>query len=445
MNFISKFIYTLIGHRPNLVKIFNNIGWLFFEKLLRLGVGLFVWVWIARYLGAEQFGQLSFALSFVGLFGAFATLGIQGIVVRDIVRNPDCASETLGTAAILQLIGGMIAYLLILVAIAYVRPDDFITRTIVAILGSIILLKASEISIYWFESKVLSKYIVLTQSVVILFFSAVKVLLILKQASLMVFVWTMLVEAIVTAIILLCIMNILGPSLTKLHVSLKRAKSLLKDSWPVMVTVGFITVHLKISQIMLGQMLGDEAVGIYSVASRISESFYFIPMIISISVFPSLLEAKKSSEGEYYARLQKLYDLMVAISVGVVLLITLLSTPTINLLFDNDYPGADVILLIHSWTSIFVFLAVVSGNWFLTENLQKLMLVRGIFGCSLNIFLNFILIPLFSVSGAALATLLTHFFVDFLIDLASVKTRKIFLLKLRAFNIIGIYLRNFKT
>jgi PST family polysaccharide transporter len=115
------------------------------------------------------------------------------------------------------------------------------------------------------------------------------------------------------------------------------------------------------------------------------------------------------------------------------------------LLFDNDYPGADVVLLIHSWSSIFIFLAVVSGNWFLTENLQRLMLIRGIFGCLLNVFLNFILIPIFSVSGAALATLLTHFFVDFLIDLASVKTRKIFLLKLRAFNIIGIYLRNFKT
>ena len=132
MNFISSFIHRRIAHRPNLEKIVHNIGWLFFDKILRMGVGFFVGVWIVRYLGPEQFGLLSFATAFVGLFGAFATLGLQGIVVRDIVRNPDCAPETLGTSAFLQFIGGVAAYLIVLVAITYLRPDDSITYTIVA-------------------------------------------------------------------------------------------------------------------------------------------------------------------------------------------------------------------------------------------------------------------------------------------------------------------------
>ena len=89
MNLIPAFVHRRIAHRPNLVKIVDNIGWLFFDKILRMGVGLFVGVWIARYLGPEQFGLLSFAIAFVGLFGAIATLGLQGIVVRDIVRDPD--------------------------------------------------------------------------------------------------------------------------------------------------------------------------------------------------------------------------------------------------------------------------------------------------------------------------------------------------------------------
>ena len=130
MNFISSFIHRHIGHRPNLVKIFHNIGWLFFDKILRMGLGFFVGVWIVRYLGPEQFGLLSFAAAFVGLFGAFTALGLQGIVVRDIVRNPDCAPESLGTSAILQLIGGVAAYLIVLVAIAYLRPEDSIARSL---------------------------------------------------------------------------------------------------------------------------------------------------------------------------------------------------------------------------------------------------------------------------------------------------------------------------
>ena len=114
MNIISLFIRRRIANRPNLVNIIDNIGWLFFDKILRMGVGFIVGVWIVRYLGPEQFGKLSFASAFVGLFGAFAGLGLQGIVVRDIVRNQTNNGEILGTAAVLQFLSGLISYGLII-------------------------------------------------------------------------------------------------------------------------------------------------------------------------------------------------------------------------------------------------------------------------------------------------------------------------------------------
>ena len=135
MNFIPAFIRRRILHRLNLVKIVENIGWLFFDKILRMGVGLFVWVWIARYLGPEYFGLLSFAIAFTGLFGVVAGLGLHNIVVRDIARDSESASLTLGTTALLQLISGLVAFLLVLVSIAYLRPEDDLARSIVAILG----------------------------------------------------------------------------------------------------------------------------------------------------------------------------------------------------------------------------------------------------------------------------------------------------------------------
>lgn len=263
MNLTPTFVQRRIAHRPNLIKIVDNIGWLFFDKLLRMGVGLLVGVWIARYLGPEQFGLLSFATAFISLFGAIAALGLQRIVVRDIVRNPDCARETLGTAALMQLIGGLLSYLLILVAIAYLRPDDAIVRTIVAILGSMMLLRTSDISVFWFESQVQSKYTVWVQNSVFLVFAAIKVMLILQQAPLIAFVWASLVEAVVAAIILLGAMSQRGPSLAKLRVSAKRAKSLLKDSWPLIFSSIAVSIYAKIDQIMLGEMIGDKAVGIY--------------------------------------------------------------------------------------------------------------------------------------------------------------------------------------
>ncbi len=358
-----------------------------------MGVGLLVGVWIARYLGPEQFGLINFAAALIGLFSAVAGMGLQGIVVRDIVRNPNCAHETLGTAAVLLLIGGIVAYMLIQISIAYLRPDDAIARIVVTILSSIMLIEASKVANFWFESQVQSKYAIWVQNGVFMIFAAVKVMLILRQSQLPAFVWTTLGEAVVVALILSCVLVRKGPALKEMRVSLARAKTLLKDSWPMMLSGIAIMIYMKIDQIMLGQMIGNEAVGIYSAATRISEVWYFMPMAIVASVFPAILEAKKRNEEEYYARLQKLFDLMVIISVVVALPMTFLSTLVISLLFGDAYRSAGPVLAVHIWASVFVFLGVASSKWFLAENRQLLSLQRTVLGGAANIALNLWWIP----------------------------------------------------
>lgn len=437
MRLIPTFIHRRIAHRPNLLKIVDNIGWLFFDKILRMGVGLLVGVWIARYLGPEQFGLFNFALAFTGLFGAIATLGLQGVVVRDIVRDPDSARLTLGTAAMLQLIGGLLSFLLILGTIAHLRPDDTLARSIVAILGAMMLLKASDIAVYWFESQVQSKYTVWAQNSVFLVFAVIKVLLILQHAPLIAFVWTMLAEAVVVALILLIVMDLRGLALKSLRISTERARSLLRDSWPLILSSIAVTVYMKIDQIMLGQMIGDEAVGIYSAAVKISEVWYFIPMVIVASVFPAILEAKKHSEAQYYARLQKLYDLMVLISVSVALPMTFLATPVVKLLFGETYAAAGTVLAIHIWASVFVFLGVASSKWFLVDNRQMLSLQRTVAGAITNVVLNLFLIPDYGPVGAAIATVISYVIAAFLADLIQKETQKMFIMKLKSLNIIS--------
>lgn len=444
MNLIPTFIHRRIAHRPNLAKIVDNIGWLFIDKLLRMGVGLFVGVWVARYLGPEQFGLLNFALAFTGLFGAIGTLGLQGIVVRDMVRDPESARLTLGTAAVLQLIGGLLSYLLILVAIAYLRPDDALARSIVAILGSITLLQAGQIAVYWFESQVQSKYTVWVQNGAFLVFAAIKVGLILQQAPLIAFVWAMLAEAVVVALILLIVMGRRGPALRSLRVSVERGVTLLRDSWPLILSGIAVTVYMKIDQLMLGQMIGDEAVGIYSAAVRISEVWYFIPMAIVASVFPAILEAKNRSETQYYTLLQRLYDLMVIISVSVAVPMTFLATPIVTLLFGEAYSESGPVLAIHIWASVFVFLGVASGKWFLTENRQMLSLQRTVLGSVANVGLNFWLIPSYGPVGAAIATVVSQVIAAWLFDIIQAVTRPMFFMKAASMNPLRIPLNLFR-
>lgn len=441
MNITPAFIRRRIAHRPNLLKIVENIGWLFFDKILRMGVGLLVGVWVARYLGPAQYGLLNFALAFTGLFGTIASLGLQGIVVRDIVRDPQGARLTLGSAAMMQLAGGGACFLLILEAISYLRPDDPLSRTIVAILGAMMLLKASEIAMYWFESQVQSKYTVWVQNSVFLVFAAVKVGLILLEAPLTAFVWAMLVEAVVVAAMMLMMFSLRGPQITQLQVQMRRAKTLLKNSWPLILSGLAVNLYMKIDQIMLGQMAGNEAVGIYSSATRISEIWYFIPTVICASLLPSILEAKKRGEEYYFESLQRIYDLMVVLSVSLALPMTFLGPYIIGLLFGESYKDAGIVLAIHIWAGVFVFLGVARGIWTLAENMQRLDLVFVVGALLINIVGNYLVIPKYGPAGAAWMTVFSQLCSVQLLPLLNRNTRKSAIMTFKSMNVMAMYLR----
>ena len=440
LKYIPHFLRNKIEHRPGLVKILDNIGWLFFDKVLRMGVGLLVGVWVARYLGPENFGLMNYAMAFTGLFGAIASLGLQGIVIRDIVNSPKDSNVFLGTAFILRFLGGLISFLAIIITISLLRPDEALTKTIVAIFGFSLVIQTGEVIKWWFESQVQSKFVVWIENGVFLFIAAVKVGMILSHASLLAFVIAAFFEALLGTIFLLLFYWKRTGSLTSWKPELTIAKRLLRDSWPLILSGLAVAIYMKIDQIMLGQMLGDQAVGIYSAAVRISEVWYFIPGVIVASVFPSIVEARKTDKNLYYERLQKLYDLIVWIAFAVAIPMTFLSSWLVTVLFGNDYNEAGPILSIHIWSALFVFLGVASSNWFLVENRQILSFQRTALGALANFILNLFLIPKYGVIGAAYATVISYSVVALFYDLLQKETRRMFRMKIKSFNIFRMTL-----
>jgi PST family polysaccharide transporter len=428
-SFLPVILRSRVDNNPDLRKILSNTGWLFADNIIRLGVGLIVSVWIARYLGPEQFGLFSYAMAFVAIFGAIASLGLNGIVVRDLVRQPETANATLGTAFVLQLIGGLLAFCLAVISIGYVRPNDALAKLMVAVLGFVMVFKSGDVVKYWFESRVNSKYAAWVENFAFLIFAGVKIVLVLCKVSLIAFAWVVLTEAALVFVALLSMYAWRGGHLSCWQVKIKQAKTLLNDSWPLILSGLAIMIYMRIDQLMLGEMLGDEAVGIYSVAVRISEVWYFIPMVIVASVFPAIIAAKKESEALYYQRLQKLYDFMVVLALLVAVPMTLLSDWIVTLLFGHAYQLAGQVLAIHAWTGMFVFLGVASGKWFLIENMQKNAFYRTTAGLLANICANFFLIPLYGAIGAAIGTLVSQIVAAYLFDAVQKKTRRSFILK----------------
>jgi PST family polysaccharide transporter len=375
--------------------------------------GLLVGVWVARYLGPVQFGQLNYALAFVALFGAIAGLGLNGIVVRDLVKDPENANTTLGTAFVLQGLGGLVAVVLIIGTMAWLRPDDAFTQVMVTILSFSLIFKSTEVVKYWFESQVQSRYTVWIENGVFLFVATVKVAMILSKASLLAFVWVSLAEAVVVAVGLLGIYAAKGGGLHACHPSINRAKSLLKDGWPLLLSGMAVMMYMRVDMLMLEEMAGTREVGIYAAATRISEILYFLPIVIVSSISPSIIKTHDSDRNLYIRRLRNLYFVMVWLAIAMSLTLSLFSGQIISVLFGHEFKDAAPVLAIHLWASVAVFLGVASSQHLLVEQLQKISFYRTLVGLVCNIVLNFFLIPNFGAMGAAMATVISYFVATF--------------------------------
>lgn len=430
LNFKKKL--SFLKSSDKLRKIIANTGWLFADRILRMGLGLFVGVWVARYLGVQQFGVFNYATAFVALFSTLSTLGLDAIVVRSIVREPEKRAEILGTAFWLKLFGGVTAIILAVSSIIAVRHDDQLTISLVAILSSVGIFQAFDTIDLWFQSQVQSKYTVIAKNTAFVITALVKVALISFHAPLIAFAWAGLGEVSLGAIGLIISYRVRGYSPWLWPWSSLLVKTLLKESWPLILSGVTIMIYMRIDQIMLGQMVGDKAVGLYSAATRISEVWYFIPMAIASSVSPAIYAAKEVSEALYYQRIKQLIRMLVLISLVISVPMSLMSGKLITILFGNGYAEAGKILAIHIWASLFVFMGVATSPWFIAEGLTEFSFHRTLIGAVVNVVLNFLLIPSYGGIGAAIATVIAYAIAAFLANGLNSKTHRIFIIQLKS-------------
>jgi len=356
-------------------------------------------------MGPEQFGIYNYALSFVALFSTFATLGLDGIVVRDIVRDPSLKEEILGTAFVLKLIGGILTLLLIYFSISMIRHGEGLTRWLVMIIAAGIIFQAFDVVDFWFQSQVHSKYTVYAKNTAFLLISLLKVILILIEAPLIAFAFVGMFEVVFSAIGLVFAYRLNGYTFKAWRMRLLYAKKLLRSSWPMIITNSMVVIYMRIDQIMLGSIIGNKAVGLYSVAIRISEIWYFIPVAIMSSVFPIIVKTRQQNIELYFEKIQYLYKVLIWMAIGIAIPLTFISNEIITKLFGEKYADAGSVLSIHIWATVFVFYSTGKHIFVQCENMQLFSLVCTASGAFLNVALNILLIKRYEIVGAAIATL----------------------------------------
>jgi O-antigen/teichoic acid export membrane protein len=403
---------------------------MFAEQILRMVAGLLVGVWVARYLGPAQFGLFSYSVAFAALFSSISRLGLDSIVVRNLVREPNQRDLYLGTAFWLKLCGALV--MLVVVGIAMqLTSSDVITKIYIFIIASGAIFQAFEVVDFYFRSKVLSKFVSICKLTQLLVSSLLKLYLIFIQADLIWFVLVSLMDQLTLAVSFFISYRYQRLGGFYRYFNWGIAKQLLHDSWPLILGGLVVAIYMRIDQIMIKEILGEEAVGKYSAAVRLSELWYFVPVIMVNSLFPSVVNAKNVNEKLYHTRLQRLFTTLVWMAIAFAVPMIFLSDSLITLLYGEAYKEAGQVLMVHAWAGIFVSLGAASGVWYISENLQQYAFYRTLLGAIINVVLNFILIPIYGMIGAALATVAAQSMAALFFDALTKRTRMVFFMKLK--------------
>ena len=393
---------------PGLRKIVRNIGWLSAERLIRMALSFFVGVYVIRYLGPVQFGKLSYSTSFVFLFLAITKLGLDEIVVRNLVKEENASAKILGTAFVLKLIGCVLAFLIITAGIIS-STDDWLVRQMTMIIAFSMIFTCFDILDLWFQSRILSKSIAIVRSIQFVISSLAKLSFIWFKLPLIAFAYLFVADTTIRAIGMTWVyLQDKQHQVGRWQVDRSMAFNLLQNSWPLILSGVMVTIYMSIDQVMLGNMSSSQEVGNYAAAVKFSEVWYFIPTVICSSVFPVIVQAKQQSRVEYYAKMQRLYDFMAFLSLTIAIAVSFTSQPILTTLLGAEYSSAGAILTLHIWSGIFIFLGVARGNWLVIENKTRLSLLTQLMGAITNVVLNIFLIQQYGAIGAAISTLISY-------------------------------------
>lgn len=414
------------------LRYFKNTGWLLFEQLLRVTSGLFVGFWVARFLGPEQFGLFSYSIAFVAMLTGLAKVGLDSILVKEFVDSRFALNLLLGTALWLKLAGALVAILTIAIA-AFFLSNENSTNLLIGVAALSLIFLAFEVVDFYFQAMVQVRVVSIIRSVGLLFSALLRICLILIDADLVWLVAAVSVDAIFVAVCYFLVSKACRLPNFVFIFDLSVAKSLLRQSWPLLLSTVVVGIYMRIDQVMIKNIRGDYDAGIYSAAVRISEGFYFVPVLIAVSLYPAILNARSISLDLYLNRIQRLYVFMVWVAIFIATVISFFGNDLIQIAFGNGYTDASPVLLTHVWAAIFVFLGVSFEKCLIAEGLAKIAFSRALLGVVINIVLNLFLIPTYGTLGAAISTLLAQFFANLGYDFFDPRLRVHLKLKLNAF------------
>lgn len=394
-------------------KIVNNAGWIIGCKLCKAILVLLTTVLISRHLGVSDYGLLSYAAGLVFFVTPIMKLGIDNILVKEIVANPESDGEIVGTTMVLNLCSGFLCIIGVTVFAVLVNGNEPETILVCFLYSLMLLFQATEMIYYWFHAKMLAKYSAIAMLIAYVVVAAVQTIMVLLHANVFAFALSHSIDFFVITVILFFLYKKKGGG--KLSFSFNRAKELFSISKFYIISGLMITVFAQTDRIMLKLMVGNEATGLYAAAHTCANMTAFIFIAIVDSMRPGIFEGQKEGEALFEKRLKQLYAVIIYFSLLQSLVSTIFAPLIIYVMYGQAFADAVPVLQISVWFTTFSYIGTVRDVWILAKGKQKYLPFINAAGALTNIVLNFLLIPVWGAFGAGVASLLTQIFTNIVV------------------------------
>ncbi|MCD8154649.1 MAG: flippase [Clostridiales bacterium] len=416
----------------------TNTGWLVFDKIFHMLLSLAVTSVTARYLGTEGYGLLKFGLAFINIFTIISKLGIDSILVSELVRDREKTGELVGTTIVLRLLSGLCSIVLTGLFTVVLRPGETVVLFITVVQSISLLFIAFDTVDYYFQSVLKSKYTAVSRSIAYPFVCILRIIFIVMKSDVRYFAWATVLDALLISLVMLFFY--FKSEKQSLSFSVSTAKYLLKNSYPFIWANLLVTIYTQMDQIMVSTISGDASGGIYSAAMTIANLWVFVPNAMIDSARPIIMELKaKGNDALYQLRYKQLYAGIIWISIAAGIFFTVFPGIVVRIIYGQSYMDSVPVLMILIWSRLFSLIGTARNIWMICEEQVKYVKWFIGLGAGLNVVLNLLLIPSLGAIGAAVATLITELVSSWLIMAVSKKTRSLFRLIMEAFILKGVF------
>lgn len=414
----------------NLRKVSINSAWLLLEKIVRSVMTIFVGALVVKQLGPEQYGQIAYVVAIVSLFQSIASLGLEGVLVREIliidatnknglignksndgkmsIKNEFAKINTqllISAAFSVRLLVGVVLLILSIIVVGLLKEWSQNAIILTILMGGPLVFQASDIFDLWNQSRLNSKLTAILKILSYILSNSFRIYLISIDAAMVWFAAAFFVEASVVGIGLYLAFTHDNKLQYNIKIQTKIIRNLIKETWPVSIASLAAAVYTRFDQISLEHYLGTVDLGVYSAALLFATASYFLPGIICASIMPEAVKAKRINYNKYLKIMRYTYSILLFISLSIFAITYVAADLIFSIFYSVDFAEGIAVLKLYALTNIPVYIGVAHGIWMVNDKKLIVSVYRAILGAVTAIVLCLLFVPEYGMTGAVYSTI----------------------------------------